>query len=517
MAKTLAIDWDKNEVRFVTARLRGGSITLEEVVAVKLPVEEEKSNVTFEKQVAEAVRAEVKKNGWQNAATTICVGRSYAEVQVLKLPLAPDDELPDMVRFQALREFSSFGEDTTIDFVPIGKNEEGQLEALAATLSAKQLKLHKKLTEQADLELKYLQLGPVATGGLLASQPALADKSFLVIELASDGVDLIVVKDRKVVFTRATNLPGEPLSESQLSSLRGEVRRTLMAARMKLGQQRLDQIVILGDETMHPVRDLLQPDFGVEVFVVNPFDLANITTGDISPPGQVGGFAPLLAALISQSASIAPAIDFLNPRQRPAPVDRGSIIRMSALGTIAAGLLIGFLIWNSLRSMDSEVAQLKSKLSRLQEENKVMLKGRQEVEEIDQWLGSKVDWLDEMHYLAVNLPIADDVILTRLNMQANLREGGGAMSMNGNVSDSTVVSQMEEKLQDERRKVSVNEDKTAPFLDVYHWGFQQVITIVPPEDLTLFFDDEPIENSVEDADTTSEPAADVVLLTNEEK
>lgn len=268
---------------------------------------------------------------------------------------------------------------------------------------------------------------------------------------------------------------------------------------------------------MHPVRDLLQPDFGVEVFVVNPFDLANITTGDISPPGQVGGFAPLLAALISQSASIAPAIDFLNPRQRPAPVDRGSIIRMSALGTIAAGLLIGFLIWNSLRSMDSEVAQLKSKLSRLQEENKVMLKGRQEVEEIDQWLGSKVDWLDEMHYLAVNLPIADDVILTRLNMQANLREGGGAMSMNGNVSDSTVVSQMEEKLQDERRKVSVNEDKTAPFLDVYHWGFQQVITIVPPEDLTLFFDDEPIENSVEDADTTSEPAADVVLLTNEEK
>ncbi|MEX2357070.1 MAG: pilus assembly protein PilM, partial [Pirellulaceae bacterium] len=363
MAKTLAIDWDKNEVRFVTARLRGGGITLEEVVSVTLPTDEEKTNATFEKQIGEAIRAEVKKNGWQNAATTICIGRSHAEVQVLKLPLAPDDELPDLVRFQALREFSSFGEESTIDFVPIGKNEEGQIEVLAATLSAKQLKLHKKVTQQADLELKNLQLGPVATGGLLANQPALADKSFLIVELALDGVDLIVVKDRKVVFTRATNLPGEPLSETQLSSLQGEVRRTLMAARMKLGQQRLDQIVILGDEAMHPVRELLKQDFEVEVFVVNPFELANITTGDFSPPGQVGGYAPLLAALLNQSASIAPAIDFLNPRQRPAPVDRGSIIRLSVLGTIAAGLLIGFLIWNSLRTMDAEVAQLKSKLS----------------------------------------------------------------------------------------------------------------------------------------------------------
>ncbi|MEX1042835.1 MAG: pilus assembly protein PilM [Pirellulaceae bacterium] len=517
MAKTLAIDWDKNEVRFVTARLRGGGITLEEVVSVTLPTDEEKTNATFEKQIGEAIRAEVKKNGWQNAATTICIGRSHAEVQVLKLPLAPDDELPDLVRFQALREFSSFGEESTIDFVPIGKNEEGQIEVLAATLSAKQLKLHKKVTQQADLELKNLQLGPVATGGLLANQPALADKSFLIVELALDGVDLIVVKDRKVVFTRATNLPGEPLSETQLSSLQGEVRRTLMAARMKLGQQRLDQIVILGDEAMHPVRELLKQDFEVEVFVVNPFELANITTGEFSPPGQVGGYAPLLAALLNQSASIAPAIDFLNPRQRPAPVDRGSIIRLSVLGTIAAGLLIGFLIWNSLRTMDAEVAQLKSKLSGLEEENKIMLKARQEVEEIDQWLGSKVDWLDELHYLAVNLPIADDAILTRLNMQANLREGGGAISMNGYVSDSTVVSQMENKLQDDRRKVTINEDKTAPFLDVYHWGFQQVIAITPPEDLTQFFDDQSIENSRDNEDAASVPTDGMVLLTNEDK
>lgn len=517
MAKTLAIDWDKNEVRFVSVRLRGGGITLEDVVSVALTPKDDKTNAEFEKQVAETIRTEVKKHGWQNASTTICVGRSHAEVQVLKLPLAPDEELPDLVRFQALREFSSFGDESTIDFIPIGKNEEGQMEVLAATLSAKQLKLHKKLTDQADLELRYLQLGPIATGGLLANQPALQDKSFLVVELSLDGVDLIVVKDRKVVFTRATNLPGESLSETQLSSLRGEVRRTLMAARMKLDQQRLDQIVILGDETMHPVRELLKQDFGIEVFVVNPFELANITVGALSPPSQVGGYAPLLAALINQSASIAPAIDFLNPRKRPAPVDHGIVIRLSVLGTVAVGLLIGFLIWNSLRTMDAEVAQLKSKLSRLREENKVMSTARLEVEEIDQWLSSKVDWLDELYYLAVNLPNADDAILTRLNMQSNLREGGGAISMNGYVADSTVVSQMEEKLQDERRKVSVNEDKTAPFLDVYHWGFQQVITIAPPEDLTRFFDDDPIEESVEQTGETSVNVDDLAFVAEERK
>ena len=51
------------------------------------------------------------------------------------MPPAPDEELPDMVRFQAMRDFTQLSDDTPLDFIPLRADGEEHRNVLAAAIS----------------------------------------------------------------------------------------------------------------------------------------------------------------------------------------------------------------------------------------------------------------------------------------------------------------------------------------------------------------------------------------------
>ena len=128
MAKFLAVEWDANELRLVRANLRGSDVVVEE--ASSFPFGEltigtaaadasESSTRSLREVLAEALQSQA--SARQNATTLIAVPRSNVEVRVLPVPVVPEDELPDIVRNQALRQFSSIGEDRTTELVSLKK------------------------------------------------------------------------------------------------------------------------------------------------------------------------------------------------------------------------------------------------------------------------------------------------------------------------------------------------------------------------------------------------------------
>ena len=66
--------------------------------------------------------------------TLVAVGRSNVELRQLTVPPAPDDELPQMVHFQALREFNALEEDWPLDFMPLDDASDQPRNVLAAAI-----------------------------------------------------------------------------------------------------------------------------------------------------------------------------------------------------------------------------------------------------------------------------------------------------------------------------------------------------------------------------------------------
>ena len=123
MVNKLAIDWDDNELRLVAAQCSGRSVKV--TGAHVIPLEGS--------HIHEVLRQAVAQHGLEDTETLVAIGRGKAELRELQLPPVPDEELPDMVRFQAIRSFATAGESATVDYLLTKRSESG-VEMIAAAI-----------------------------------------------------------------------------------------------------------------------------------------------------------------------------------------------------------------------------------------------------------------------------------------------------------------------------------------------------------------------------------------------
>ncbi|MEX2559658.1 MAG: hypothetical protein WD403_07070, partial [Pirellulales bacterium] len=132
MPRLLALEWDSREVRFAVALAKAGQSVIEHAFAVPLPARLEGQASLGDTRTAESIGQALASLRLGRAETLVAVGRASIELKQLTLPPAPADELPDMVRFQAMREFTSLAEGWPLDFLPLGAGTDGPRQVLAA-------------------------------------------------------------------------------------------------------------------------------------------------------------------------------------------------------------------------------------------------------------------------------------------------------------------------------------------------------------------------------------------------
>ena len=62
------------------------------------------------------LKEELQNQGINKADATVVLSRWQSEIREITVPPVPDDELPDLVRFQAKNEFSSLTEEWPLDY-----------------------------------------------------------------------------------------------------------------------------------------------------------------------------------------------------------------------------------------------------------------------------------------------------------------------------------------------------------------------------------------------------------------
>jgi Tfp pilus assembly PilM family ATPase len=446
MSRVLALEWNDAEARLVVASLRGGGIVVEHAFGVAL----EPSAVSAEVNVGERIAAALAARGIGRLETLVAVGRAEMELRQLAVPPCPPEELPDLVRFQAMKEFSGLKEDWPLDFVPLSADNDPARTVLAATIDPALVEAIGKTCQPAGLKPRRLVLRPCACASLWRHSPAADDSTAqLLVDLLGDEAELTVMFDRKEVFLRSARLPNDPLKHADaIEPLVAEVRRTIGAAQNQLGGRRVESVVLCGNSDAHRrIATRIKERLALPAEGFDP--LAGVKlSGDAlrTPPENSGCFGALLGMARDELEHAAPAIDFLHSRKRPKPKSRrAAYVLVGAVAVVLLLAVVGY-GWQARRAIRAEIAELQTESTGMDQGVAQADKVERAARDVGAWVAEDVVWLDQLRWLCEALPPTEDAMLSQLTVKPTPE--GGRIDIDGFARSPDAMKKIERKLRD---------------------------------------------------------------------
>jgi Tfp pilus assembly PilM family ATPase len=479
MSRLVALEWDAKEARVVVARERGAGVAVERAFTVALPQREE--GQTGEPDIGAALAKALTEQGVGRGEALVAVGRSSIELKFLSTPPVPEEELPEIVRFQAMRQFTTLGDDWPLDFVPLAPNADGGMNVLAAAIAPDLVGQIQKACSAAQISVSRLVLRPFAAAALLKDQ--LGDgKCRMIVDLLKDDADLTVLIGSQVIFPRTVRLPAVSEAEILARSLLAEGRRTMVAAQNQLGGRKVEEIVIFGDGEHHTaLKQLLENELQLEVRLIDPLDRVEWGDARAARPEFPGTFAPLLGMLLDEATKTSPLIDFLHPRKKPVPPDQKR--KYMLIGAAAAAVVLlafGIMQWR-LWSLDAELDQLRTDRFKQEKAAKEGDKPLKQAEVLDAFAAGNIPWLDEISHLSAKFPPPEAARLEELTATL-VPKVGGQMKLTGHVDRSERVAQVVDALRDKQHGVNGRGLDKDPDREELPWSFEEFIAVAPPQE-----------------------------------
>jgi len=453
MTRLLALEWSGAEARVVVASARGERAAFEQAFVVPLETssrEAEPLESAAGRQLAEALAS--RRVGRIDAL--VALGRSSIELRQLSLPPVPDEELPELVRFQALREFGALEEDWPLDYLPLDEDPSQPRSVLAAAVSPQMVDEVRQACETAGVKLARLTLRPAGAAALLLRRPPQPQVEVrLLVDLLPGEADLTVLVGQKVVFLRCARLSGDPLKEAA-AALLAEIRLTMAAAHNQLAGRRIEQIVLFGAGMAHAdLARQIGEQLGTPAELFDPFEGLTLE-GELrrALPEQRGRFAALLGMLSDELTDTPQAFDFLHPRRKPEPPSRRNTYALAGFAAALVVLLAVSAGWYQRSQLRAEVQRLQAESKSLDKKVVQAAKSEKAAAEIDKWVSGEIVWLDELHWLAQKFPPAEEAMLKQLKVSTGTAQG--EMILDGLARNVDAVTRLDRGLNDPRRRVA---------------------------------------------------------------
>lgn len=463
MPKKLALDYDASELRIVVANCNAARVSVTDVAVI--PIGDDDS-------VSEKLRGFINANGLQKTEALIAIGRGKAELRELQLPPVPEEELPDMVRFQAIRSFASASDRAIVDYLVTDKNAEGHA-LIAAAVSPQDLKQIHELCGTSELIPKRVALRPLTAASLYLRQ-ATPPPICVMIDLLADEAEIVVARAGKVIFVRTVRLPSE--DEYRPAAIASELRRTMVAC----GEtSQPDRIVVWGTAAVHAADvDAIKAEVECDdVLAVDPFSMVELKLDQGALPEHVGRLAPLVGLLASDEAAPETLIDFLNPRERQEPEPDRLRRALMIAGPLVAVFLIGFFVYRQFAEWDRKIAQVTNEINLMKPSADKADVSIGKTEKVDLFLDGDVNWLDELRRFANEAPPSDKLMVDTIYASSDIRKGGGDLRFTGTVVQPNVIDEMEASLRDESHRIIGKGSQQQSRERGYRWDFTETISL----------------------------------------
>ena len=252
--------------------------------------------------------------------------------------------------------------------------------------------------------------------------------------------------------------------------------------------------MVFGPEGDHEaLRAQIQQQLELPTVAFDPFtDLTLGSEARSHLPAQSGRFAPLLGMLVDECAGAQHAIDFLHPRRKAEPPSRARLYWLAGSAVAALVLAVAGYLWMGLSRLDRQIRNNTAALATLNDKAEEAGKVQAQAADIDAWVLGDVTWLDELARLSRTLPPADQMRLTRIQLDAEAEKLArdkpdptrrqGRMRLEGYARENEVISSVEQQLRDENHHVSGGGGREDNEDADYPWGFDVTVRVdVPAE------------------------------------
>jgi hypothetical protein len=250
----------------------------------------------------------------------------------------------------------------------------------------------------------------------------------------------------------------------------------------QLSSQRVDQVCVCGDGAeFKRLASAIEEQIKLPAIVVNPLEGIDLSTElRRTPPSDVARWAPLLGMLLDEGEGRQHAIDFLDPKKKPAPPSRKMHYAAAIAGVAALAVLIVGWIWRDLSNRDAANTLIANQIAANTAKDPKTKKNVLEVakdtqtawKEAEAWLAGDVVWLEELARASQRVPPADKVMVTKLLITSDGR--GPAMTVDGLAADVATIDAVEQSLRDEKH--TVESRQSSP--DTSRPGYTRSFTII---------------------------------------
>lgn len=471
MSHIVALEFQHPDLLVTAARVRGNRLQIEHVASIRIADVDPVDWGGLLKQELAAARV-----GKSDAVGII--GREEAEVRELVVPPAPNDELPEMIRFQARSEFGMWNENWALDFVPLTDDASLPRHVLAAAVPPERLQQLNSVCDAAGLRLKHVLFRPYAA--VDAFRPQLeGGEATLIVDHHGDRVDLTVSRGTRVLATRSVKPSADPATEQGAAHLVGEARRTVAAVGSRLEQGGIQQVLLCQPNPL--LANQLSDRLGVSTETIVPFDQSSVRFRG-NRPSFANQLSAIVGALRQQESEIRHEIDFLHPRKKVVKQ-----IDYRRYGIIAAAATFGFLClgligWWVLANQQAEIDRLRGERSKLEAENSGTRNGVAigvasdqiigEVTTIDEWKSRDLNWLEELYQISDRFLTPDDAIVD--SFEARLTRDEPTITLAGRLAGANVDRELKTTLME--RPFNVQAPKTAMIEDdTYPQSYEYVL------------------------------------------
>ncbi|MCA9000192.1 MAG: pilus assembly protein PilM, partial [Planctomycetaceae bacterium] len=397
MSEQMILEWDRDQLRVLS--LTGGGRHFQVLAAGTLPTAEHVDPSVSAKTVGDAIREWLNSQGIPLGDVDVVLPRDAVVVRRLQLPHAPDDELPDLVRFQAATKASTSMDHLVLDYLKIPGADAAQgLSVMTMTIDRDQLSRLTAVLSAAGLSVRTVGVSPLTVARLveLVGHAHLGEKQADVVVFQNQGrVEVTVLNHGTLVLSHALRLPVQDgVVEPQ--SLKSELAR-LMVARTQAGESNeVGRCFYVSGHTDEGVKEILHKRLGVEV---ESIDLSGVVTA-----GDVRGYESLLGAATREHGEKL-HLDFLAPRKKREIPDRRKLYW--GVG-IALALLVAstaYLVFQSKKSaLESSIEGL---VDRELDLDKQLKAGEPRVlahERLAEWNESRADTVELWTRIQQHLP-----------------------------------------------------------------------------------------------------------------
>ncbi len=406
MSRFLALDVDANGLFLAMGSVSRGRVVLEQLAALQedvLPL-----SMVNAPDIGAKLKALLKESKLTSLPLYICLGRDRIILKNVNYPAVPPHEEPAIVRFQALKDLTETPDSVQMDYVPTQKSEEGKRHATVVFIRKDLLNAAREIATIAGVKLAGVVPRPFAT--IAAVRRAFTNGDVPPPDDASANISVLNLWDRGgefTVFSGKELLISRSVPQSALASegaLLGEMKRNLAMVSSQIAGGKIDVLYVAEAIASGPGWcGRLQSALPIPVASFDP--IAGYHAIADVPAALHGHFIGPVGLLAGRSIGETPPINFMAPRAPKAePSKMRTRLFIGAL--LAVVVFSGVMLFSFLEvsKAQREAALLTSQKDSLTKENTQLKYDSRRLEQVEDFAGREVPWVDVFYSLSAQFP-----------------------------------------------------------------------------------------------------------------